>query len=53
MSFEKENEPMVIAALVCFAILLVAWVLAPDSPRAVVRPVVRQDPDLEPLLEAA
>ena len=45
---------MVIAALVCFAILLVAWVVAPDRPRpATRRPVVRQDPDLQPLLEAA
>jgi hypothetical protein len=44
---------MVIAALVCFAILLVAWVLAPDRPRPVRKPVVRQDPDLVPLLEAA
>jgi hypothetical protein len=44
---------MVIAALVCFAILLVAWLLAPDSPRAATTSVVRQDPDLQPLLEAA
>jgi hypothetical protein len=44
---------MVIAALVAFAILLVAWVLAPDRPRPARRPVVRQDPDLKPLLEAA
>ena len=44
---------MVVAALVCFAILLVAWVLAPDSPRAASRPIVREDPDLRPLLEAA
>ena len=44
---------MVIAALVCFAILLVAWVLAPDGPRATTTGVVRQDPDLQPLLEAA
>ena len=43
---------MVIASLVCFAILLVAWVLAPDGPRAAT-PVTRQDPDLQPLLEAA
>lgn len=43
---------MVIAALVCFAILLVAWLLAPDRPRAA-KPVVRVDPDLRPLLEAA
>jgi len=44
---------MVIAALVCFTILLVAWILAPDGPRRSSRPVVRQDPDLQPLLEAA
>ena len=44
---------MVIAALVCFAILLVAWMLAPDRPRAASKPVVRQDPDRQPLLEAA
>ncbi len=44
---------MVIAALVAFAILFVAWVLAPDRPRPARRPVVRQDPDLKPLLEAA
>ena len=43
---------MVIAALVCFTILLVAWILAPDGPRRSSRPV-RQDPDLQPLLEAA
>jgi hypothetical protein len=44
---------MVIAALVCFTILFVAWILAPDGPRPSSRPVVRQDPDLQPLLEAA
>jgi hypothetical protein len=45
---------MVIAALICFAILLVAWMLAPDrSGSGVATPVVRQDPDLQPLLEAA
>lgn len=44
---------MVIAALVCFAILLVTWVFAPDGPRAATKQVVRQDPDLQPLLEAA
>ena len=44
---------MVIAALVCFTILLVAWVLAPDHPRASA-PVVAV-PEVEPaaLLEAA
>jgi hypothetical protein len=44
---------MVIAALVCFAILLVAWIVAPDRPRSARKQVVRQDPDLQPLLEAA
>jgi hypothetical protein len=44
---------MVIAALVCFAILFVAWLVAPDRPRAAQSPVIRQDPDLQPLLEAA
>ena len=44
---------MVIAALVCFAILLVAWLLAPDGPRTATSGIVRQDPDLKPLLEAA
>ena len=44
---------MVIAALVCFAVLLVAWIVAPDRPHSARRPVVRQDPDLVPLLEAA
>ena len=44
---------MVIAALICFAILLVAWTIAPDRPRTAHKPVVRQDPDLQPLLEAA
>ncbi len=44
---------MVIAALVCFAILLVAWVFAPDHPRTAAKPVVRQDPDLQPMLEGA
>jgi hypothetical protein len=45
---------MVIAALVCFAILLLAWIVAPtEGPRVAAKPVVRQDPDLQPLLEAA
>jgi hypothetical protein len=44
---------MVIAALVCFAILLVAWIVAPDRARAAEPPVVLTDPDLAPLLEAA
>ena len=43
---------MVIAALVCFAILLVAWIVAPtDAPAA--SPVSEPQLDLAPLLEAA
>jgi hypothetical protein len=44
---------MVIAALVCFAILLVAWIVAPDRPRASTVDVIRHEPELQPLLEAA
>jgi hypothetical protein len=44
---------MIIAAIVCFTILLVAWLLAPDVPLTSRTPVVREDPDLQPLLEAA
>ena len=44
---------MAIAALICFGILLVAWMLAPERPRTVAKPVIREDPDLQPLLEAA
>lgn len=44
---------MVIAALVCFAILLVAWIVAPDRSRISEPRVVAADPELEPLLEAA
>lgn len=29
---------MVIAALACFAVLLLAWILAPDERRAAARP---------------
>jgi hypothetical protein len=45
---------MVIAALVCFTILLIAWVLAPDHPNAVT-PLATASPEVEPapLLEAA
>ena len=45
---------MVIAALVCFTILLIAWVLAPDHPRAVT-PLATTASEVEPmpLLEAA
>jgi hypothetical protein len=44
---------MVIAALVCFAILLVAWLLAPDGPRAASSTPVAREADPQPLLEAA
>jgi hypothetical protein len=44
---------MVIAALVCFAILLVAWFLAPDRPRASAPRAAAPEPELQPLLEAA
>jgi hypothetical protein len=44
---------MVIAALVCFAILLVAWVFAPDRPRASSPRTVAPEAELQPLLEAA
>ena len=45
---------MVIAALICFAILLVAWIVAPTDGRPVRAPFeTEQRPELEPLLEAA
>jgi hypothetical protein len=44
---------MVIAALVCFSILLVAWVLAPDRPRASVSRDAALEAEPMPLLEAA
>jgi hypothetical protein len=45
---------MVIAALVCFAILLAAWIVAPADGRRSQAPVEPQArPELEPLLEAA
>jgi hypothetical protein len=46
---------MVIAALVCFAVLLVAWIVAPADGRRRDAPPVEAArlPDLEPLLEAA
>ena len=45
---------MVIAALICFAILLVAWLVAPtDGRRREVPAETERVPDLEPLLEAA
>lgn len=46
---------MVIAALVCFAILLVAWIVAPTEGRPAPAPMETEPrrPELEPLLEAA
>ena len=44
---------MVIAALICFAILLVAWILAPDRPRAASSAPVASEPEPQALLEAA
>jgi hypothetical protein len=44
---------MVIAALICFAILLVAWLLAPDRPRVASSAPVVREPEPQPLLEAA
>jgi hypothetical protein len=44
---------MVIAALVCFAILLVAWILAPDRARPAEPHALEADPEPAPLLEAA
>jgi hypothetical protein len=43
---------MVIAALVCFTILLIAWLFAPDHPRSTA-PVVVPEVEPTPLLEAA
>ena len=40
---------MVIAALVCFTVLLIAWVLAPDHPRAA--SPLASAPDVEPKLD--
>ena len=48
---------MVITALACFAVLLVAWILAPDErrPRARAEPELTPivPPDLEPELASA
>ncbi len=44
---------MVIAALLCFGILLVAWVVAPDRPRAVAPQPPAPDSELTPVLEPA
>jgi len=44
---------MVIAALVCFTILLVAWLFAPDHPRAATPVVAVPEAEPTPLLEAA
>jgi hypothetical protein len=42
---------MVIAAMICFAILLVAWLLAPSRSRTATE-VAMPDPELQPILEA-
>ena len=44
---------MVIAALVCFTILLIAWLLAPDHPRADEPVLAVSEVEAAPLLEAA
>jgi hypothetical protein len=44
---------MVIAALVCFTILLIAWLFAPDHPRSTAPVVAVPEVEPTPLLEAA
>lgn len=44
---------MVIAALVAFAILLVAWFLAPEGERRVTADAAQVHPEPSPMLEAA
>jgi len=44
---------MVIAALVCFTILFVAWLLAPDHPRTATPLAAAPDVEPMPWLEAA
>jgi hypothetical protein len=44
---------MVIAALVCFTILLIAWLFAPDHPRSAAPVVAVAEVEPTPLLEAA
>ena len=44
---------MVIAALVCFTILLIAWLLAPDHPRTAAPVIAVPEVEPTPLLEAA
>ena len=44
---------MVIAALVCFAILLIAWIVAPDHPRVATPLAAAPEVEPLPLLEAA
>ena len=44
---------MVIAALVCFTILLIAWLLAPEEPRTAAHVVSVPEVEPTPLLEAA
>jgi hypothetical protein len=44
---------MIIAALVTFAILLVAWLVAPDDAPVAARPIPSPLPVEEPVAEAA
>jgi len=44
---------MVIAALLCFGILFIAWVLAPDAARSTRVDTIEHSAELKPLLEAA
>jgi hypothetical protein len=44
---------MVIAALVCFTILLMAWLLVPDDPRTAAPVAAVPDVEPTPQLEAA
>ena len=55
MSPAKENEPMVIAALVSFGILLAAWILAPgEAAQARVAPIaIEPEVEAEPMPAAA
>jgi hypothetical protein len=48
----KGDSPVVIAALVSFGALLVAWILAPER-RAEPPTVVRVEPEPEPMPAAA
>jgi len=39
---------MVIAALICFVVLLIAWIVAPDDPRRSEQAAVALEPELAP-----